>query len=50
VITIINAKDYGRTIYDLYMRRELIRLCRDVLRDAYEPRLEQEHGAMAIIE
>ena len=50
VITIINAEDYGRTIYDLYMRRELIGLCRDVLGDAYEPRLEQEHGAMAIIE
>jgi replicative DNA helicase len=50
VITIINAQDYGRTIYDLYMRRELIAMCRDVLRDAYEPRLEQEHGAMAIIE
>jgi replicative DNA helicase len=27
VITIINAEDYGRTIYDLYMRRELIALC-----------------------
>jgi replicative DNA helicase len=50
VITTINAEDYGRTIYDLYMRRELIAMCRDVLRDAYEPRLEQEHGAMAIIE
>jgi replicative DNA helicase len=50
VITIINAEDYGRTIYDLYMRRELIALCQEVLRDAYEPRLEQEHGAMAIIE
>jgi replicative DNA helicase len=50
VITIINAEDYGRTIYDLYMRRELIALCQEVLRDAYEPRLAQEHGAMAIIE
>jgi replicative DNA helicase len=50
VITTINAEHYGRTIYDLYMRRELIALCQDVLRDAYEPRLEQEHGAMAIIE
>jgi hypothetical protein len=50
VITIINAEDYGRTIYDLYMRRELIALCQEVLPDAYEPRLEQEHGAMAIIE
>jgi replicative DNA helicase len=50
VITIINAEDYGRTIYDLSMRRELIALCQEVLRDAYEPRPEQERGAMAIIE
>jgi replicative DNA helicase len=35
VITIINAEDYGRTIYDLYMHRELIALCQEVLRDAY---------------
>jgi replicative DNA helicase len=40
VISIINAEDYGRTIYDLYMRRELIALGHDLLRDAYEPRLE----------
>jgi replicative DNA helicase len=50
VITIINAEDDGRTIYDLYLRRELIALGQDLLRDAYEPRLEQEHGTMAIIE
>jgi replicative DNA helicase len=50
VITLINVEDYGRTIYDLHLRRELITLCQKVLRDAYEPRLEQEHGAMAIIE
>lgn len=50
VITIRDAENYGRTIYDLSMRRELITLCQDVLRNAYEPRLEQEHGAMAIIE
>jgi replicative DNA helicase len=50
VITIINAQDYGRTIYDLYMRRELIALCQEVLRDAYDPRLEQERGAANIIE
>ena len=48
VITIINAEDDGRTIDDLYMRRKLIALDRDLLRHAYEPRLEQEHGAMAI--
>jgi replicative DNA helicase len=50
VITIINAEDDGRTIDDLYMRRELIALGQDLLRHVYEPRLEQEHGAMAIIE
>ena len=50
VITMINAENYGHTIYDLYMRRELIALGQDLLRHAYKPRLEQEHGAMAIIE
>jgi len=50
VITVINAKDYGRTIYELYMRRELILLCQSVMQEAYEPRLEDEHGAMALIE
>jgi replicative DNA helicase len=34
VITISNAEDYGRTIYDLYMCRELIALCQEILRAA----------------
>jgi replicative DNA helicase len=46
----INAEDDGHTIDDLYMRRELIALGQDLLRHAYKPRREQEHGAMAIIE
>jgi replicative DNA helicase len=50
VITIINAEDDGCTIDDLYMRRELIALGQNLLHHAYEPRLEQEHSAMAIIE
>jgi replicative DNA helicase len=50
VITIINAEDYGRTIHDLYMRRELIALCQEVLRDAYDFRLEHERGGADIIE
>jgi replicative DNA helicase len=50
VIRMINAEDYRRTIDDLYMRRELMALGQDLLRHAYEPRLEQEHVAMAIIE
>ena len=50
VITIINAEDEGRTIDDLYMRRELMALGQDLLRHVYEPRLEQTHGTRAIIE
>jgi hypothetical protein len=33
-----------------YMRHELIALGQDLIRHAYEPRLEQEDGAMAVIE
>ncbi len=39
-ITIINAADYGRTIYDLYLRRELIALGEDVVNDAFGQDLE----------
>jgi replicative DNA helicase len=35
-ITIINAGDYGRTIYDLFLRRELIGLGEDVVNEAFE--------------
>ena len=34
--TIINAYDYGRTIYDLAMRRELIPIGEDVVNVAYD--------------
>ena len=34
--TIINAADYGRTIYDLFTRRQLIILGEDVVNHAYE--------------
>jgi replicative DNA helicase len=34
--TIINAHDYGRTIYDLALRRELIRIGEDVVNVAYD--------------
>jgi replicative DNA helicase len=50
VITITNPEDYGRTIYDLHMRRKLIALCQEVLREAYDSRLEHERGAADIIE
>jgi hypothetical protein len=32
--TIINAEDYGRAVHDLYLRRELITLGKDVVNDA----------------
>jgi replicative DNA helicase len=50
VITIMNTENYGRTIYDLSRHREMIALCREVLREAYESRLEHERGATDIIE
>ncbi|MEE2705005.1 MAG: replicative DNA helicase [Pseudomonadota bacterium] len=35
-VTIINAKEYGRIIYDLYLRRELIDLGQVVVNNAFE--------------
>src|SRR5262245_5371420 len=35
VVTIINAEDYGRTIHDLFLRRELISLGEEVVNDAF---------------
>ena len=35
-VTVINAADYGRTIHDLHVRRELIRLGEDVVNTAYD--------------
>jgi len=40
-ISIINAGDYGRTIHDLYLRRQLIDLGSDVVNRAYEVTLEE---------
>jgi replicative DNA helicase len=35
VVTIINAEDYGHTIHDLFLRRELINLGEEVVNDAF---------------
>jgi replicative DNA helicase len=35
VVTIINAEDYGRTIYDLHLRRQLITVGEEVVNAAY---------------
>jgi len=48
VVTIINAEDYGRTIYDLHLRRQLITLGEDVVNEAFAHDLER--GAPAQIE
>ncbi len=35
VVTIINAEDYGHTVHDLFLRRELIAMGEDVVNDAF---------------
>jgi replicative DNA helicase len=45
VVTIINADDYGRTIHDLYLRRQLITIGEDTVNDAYNFDLERDAGA-----
>ncbi|MBV9523398.1 MAG: replicative DNA helicase, partial [Alphaproteobacteria bacterium] len=41
VVTIINAGDYGRTIHDLYLRRQLIALGEDVVNEAHSHDLDR---------
>jgi len=40
--TIINAEDYGRTIYDLAMRRALIQIGEQMVNDAYDAPVDTE--------
>ncbi len=42
VVTIINAEDYGRTIHDLFLRRQLITIGEDIVNDAYQHDLERQ--------
>ncbi len=39
-VTIINAEDYGRAIYDLALRRSLIQIGEDVVNIAYDAPLD----------
>ncbi len=48
VVTIINAEDYGRIIYDLHLRRQLIAIGEDVVNDAHA--YDLEHDATQQIE
>jgi replicative DNA helicase len=41
VVTIINAGDYGRLIYDLFLRRELINVGQDMVNEAFDSDLDQ---------
>jgi len=36
VVSVLNVEDYGRTIYELHLRRALISLGEDVVNEAYE--------------
>ena len=42
VVTIINAEDYGRTIHDLFLRRQLISIGEEVVNEAYEHDLDRQ--------
>jgi replicative DNA helicase len=41
-VTIINAADYGRTIHDLHLRRQLITIGEDAVNDAHSYDLERD--------
>lgn len=40
VASIVNAEDYGHTVHDLHLRRELIALGEDIVNDAYKDDLD----------
>lgn len=42
VVTVINAADYARTIYELHLRRQLISLGEDVVNEAYAHDLDSD--------
>ena len=51
VVSVLNVSDYGRIIYDLYLRRKLIALGEDVVNEAYTPDLEvTAHDQMEKVE
>jgi replicative DNA helicase len=43
---IINVPDYGRTIHDLYLRRQLITLGEDMVNESFEPDLNSNAGEL----
>jgi len=47
MVSIINVGDYGRLIYDLFIKRQLIDLGEQVVNRAYEPEIEAEEQISA---
>ncbi len=47
MVSIINVGDYGRLIYDLFIKRQLIDLGEQVVNRAYEPEVEAEEQISA---
>lgn len=41
VISVVNAREYGHTVYELFVRRQLIRLGEETVTEAYDPAPEQ---------
>ena len=48
IISVINARDYAQTIYESFMRRELVGLGEDIVNEAHEHKLES--AAMDTVE
>lgn len=42
IISVINARDYAQTVYELYLRRELVGLGEDMVNEAHDHKLESE--------
>ena len=40
-VTVINAEDYGRTVHDLHLRRELIQVGEDMVNTAFDPSVDE---------
>jgi replicative DNA helicase len=45
VVSVINSGDYGRTIYDLYLRRQLVQLGEEIVNEAFQEELEPDGKA-----
>lgn len=48
MVSVINVRDYAKTVYELFLRRELVGLGEDIVNEAHEHRLDSE--AMNTIE